>query len=236
MLMHMKRDSLPSSERRSFLTRLNTGLASLVTVSGVAMAQQKPAAAARWEPARHEKDDWLDKASVKHRFLFDTIVADGLGNALAFAGNFYRTNKVEYGVESSELAVVIVLRHLSAPFGYNDAMWGKYGAILAARAKVEDPKTKQTPAANFYNVAGYGDLIPNRGTTLESLANLGAQFAVCALSTRAIAGSIARTVGSTPDAIFAEVTSNLVSNARMVPAGIVAVNRAQERGYSLVTC
>jgi intracellular sulfur oxidation DsrE/DsrF family protein len=26
---------------------------------------------------------------------------------------------------------------------------------------------------------------------------------------------------------------NLVSNSRMVPAGIVAVNRAQERGYSL---
>ena len=36
------------------------------------------------------------------------------------------------------------------------------------------------------------------------------------------------------DAIFKELTENLVPNGRMVPAGIVAVNRAQERGYSFV--
>jgi hypothetical protein len=43
--------------------------------------------------------------------------------------------------------------------------------------------------------------------------------------------------GGTPnaDAIYNELTTNLVSNARMVPAGIVAVNRAQERGYSLAS-
>ena len=32
--------------------------------------------------------------------------------------------------------------------------------------------------------------------------------------------------------IFKELTENLIPNAHMVPAGIVAVNRAQERGYS----
>lgn len=232
----MNRDFLDSSERRSFLTRLNIGLASLVSLGGVAMAQQKQAAASRWEPARHEKDEWLDKASVKHRFLFDTTTTDGLGNALAFAENFYRVNKTEYGVENGELAVVIVLRHRTAGFGYSDSMWAKYGATLAARSKVEDPKTQQVPTANLYNATGYGELIPNRGITLEALAKVGAQFAVCALSTRANAGLIARAVGSTPDAILAELSGNLVSNARLVPAGIVAVNRAQEHGYSLVTC
>ena len=35
--------------------------------------------------------------------------------------------------------------------------------------------------------------------------------------------------------LYKELTANLVANARMVPAGIVAVNRAQERGYTLVT-
>jgi intracellular sulfur oxidation DsrE/DsrF family protein len=29
-----------------------------------------------------------------------------------------------------------------------------------------------------------------------------------------------------------ELAANLVGNSRLVPAGIVAVNRAQERGYS----
>jgi hypothetical protein len=230
----MGHDSL--AERRSFLSRMNAGLASLVAMGGVALAQsQKPADGAHWAPARHEKDDWLDKSSPKHRLLFDTTTADGFGEALGFASNFFFANKADYGVESSDLAVVIVVRHRSAPFGYNDAMWAKYGQILAARAKVEDPKTKQTPAANFYNATGYGDLLPNRGTTLESVAKLGTQFAVCTLSTRAISGLIAKATGSTPDAIFAELTGNLVTNGRMVAAGIVAVARAQERGYSLVT-
>jgi intracellular sulfur oxidation DsrE/DsrF family protein len=46
---------------------------------------------------------------------------------------------------------------------------------------------------------------------------------------------IAEAMGGNQDAIFNELTANIVSNARMVPAGIVAVNRAQERGYSLVS-
>ncbi len=232
----MNHDSQAPSGRRSFLTRLNTGLASLVGATGVAMAQPRPAAAARWEPARHEKDEWLARATVKHRFLFDTTTWEGLGNALAFADNFYKVNKSEYAVESAELSLVIVVRHLSAAFGYSDAMWKKYGATLALRAKVDDPKTRQAPLENLYSSTGFGDALPNRGITLESLAKRGAQFAVCTLSTRANAGLIARAVGSTPEAIFAELTSSLVSNGLMVPAGIVTINRAQERGYSLVTC
>jgi intracellular sulfur oxidation DsrE/DsrF family protein len=70
---------------------------------------------------------------------------------------------------------------------------------------------------------------------MDSLSKQGVQFAVCSMATRANAGMIARTAGKSTDTIFAELTSNLVSNARMVPAGIVAVNRAQERGYSLVS-
>lgn len=232
----MNRDSLVSSERRSFLSRLNSGLVSLATLAGVAMAQEKPTPAAHWEPARHPKDDWLDKASVKHRLVFDTTVMDGAGEALAFAMNFYNANKAEYGLENSELGIVVVLRHRSAAFGFNDAMWAKYGATLASRSKVEDPKTGKAPTANLYNATGYGEGLTNRGVTLENLAKQGTQFAVCALSTRAMAGMIARAAGSTTDVILAELTANLVTNARLVPAGIVAVSRAQERGYTLVTC
>ena len=38
--------------------------------------------------------------------------------------------------------------------------------------------------------------------------------------------------GGNADAIFKELTENLIPGGHMVPAGIVAVNRAQERGYS----
>ncbi len=40
------------------------------------------------------------------------------------------------------------------------------------------------------------------------------------------------TVGATPEAVFAELTANLIRNGVMVPAGIVALGRAQEHGYA----
>jgi hypothetical protein len=228
----------PLPERRSFLSRLNAGAASLaaIAIGNVAMAQVKPTATAHWEPARHEKDDWLDTLPGKHRLVFDTTSYEALGEALPFANNFIRVNQSDYGLQNTDLAVLIIVRHRSTPFGYNDAMWAKYGMPIAARSKVEDPKTKFAPKMNFYNADGYADLAANRGTTLDSLFKLGVQLAVCATSTRGYARSIAEAMSGNADAIYNELIANLVSkNARMVPAGIVAVNRAQERGYSLVT-
>jgi hypothetical protein len=232
----MSGQSPSSKERRSFLTGLNAGVASLaaMAVGRVAMAQEKPAATARWEPARHAKDDWLDKAA-KHRLVFDTTTPEGLGEGLAFAANYIRANRAEYGVEESDLSIVIIVRHRSTPFGYNDAMWAKYGAPMAAQSKFEDPKSKLAPKANVYKSADYGDLLPNRNVTLDALFKQGVQLAVCSVATAGYAGVIAQAIGGNAGAINSELIANLaLSNARMVPAGIVAVNRAQERGYSLV--
>jgi intracellular sulfur oxidation DsrE/DsrF family protein len=233
----MNSQSPSAPERRTFLSRLNAGAASLAAIAfgGVAMAQQKSTGTTRWEPARHEKDDWFDQLPGKHRLVFDTTAHDGLSDAILFANNFIRVNRADYGLQNSDLAVVIVARHRSTPFGYNDAMWAKYGTTIAARAKVEDPKSKLAPKVNIFNSGDYGDLLSNRGTTLDSLFKQGLQLAVCSISTRAYATSIAQAVGGNAETIFSELVGNLVANARMVPAGIVAVSRAQERGYSLVS-
>jgi intracellular sulfur oxidation DsrE/DsrF family protein len=184
---------------------------------------------------RHEKDDWLDQMPGKHRLVFDTTKPDGFGEAIAFATNFIRVNQSDYAVPNNELAVVIVARSRSTPFAYNDAIWAKYGIPLAARADFTDPKTKQAPKINVYKSADYAGQLPNRGTTLDALLKQGVQLAVCQVATRGYAGAIADAVGGKTDAIYEELVANIVNNARMVPAGIVAVNRAQERGYSLCT-
>jgi hypothetical protein len=106
---------------------------------------------------------------------------------------------------------------------------------MAGRAEFVDPKTKQAPKSNLFNATDYGRELSNRGTTLDSLLKQGAQLGVCSVATRGLAGVIAQATGGNTDDIFNELVSNLVGNARMVPAGIVAVNRAQERGYSFVS-
>jgi hypothetical protein len=209
-------------------------VSALAAIAAGASPAQGQSGGAAWRPERHEKDDWLDKIPGKHRLVFDTISPEGFGEALAFANNFMRTNQSDYGLQNNDLAVVIVVRHNSTAFGYNDAVWAKYGLPLSLRVGFTDPKTKQAPKSNLYRASDYGQMLPNRGSTLDTVVNLGVVVAVCQLATRGIATSLAQTTGQTADKVYEELVANVVSNARMVPAGIVAVSRAQERGYTFV--
>ena len=112
-------------------------------------------------------------------------------------------------------------------------MWAKYGAALSERADdFLDPKTHQPPTVNVYLATGYGDALRNGGITLDALAKRGVRFAVCAMSTRRAATAIAQKTGGKLEDVLAELRAHLIPNGRLVAAGIVAVNRAQERGYT----
>ena len=68
---------------------------------------------------------------------------------------------------------------------------------------------------------------------LDALIKRGVHFAVCDLASHRFASGLARTTGGSADAIYKEMTEHLIGNAHLVAAGIVAVNRAQERGYAI---
>jgi intracellular sulfur oxidation DsrE/DsrF family protein len=221
-------------ERRSFLSRIAAGAA--IAVSTVFKSQPAAAqsiSAASWRPARHAQDDWLDQIPGSHRFIIDTTSPSGLGSALLFANNFFVANQQGYGLGNADAAVVIVLRHNSTGFAYSDAMWAKYStAIGEAAGNFDDPKTKTKPTLNVYNSGNYLGALPNGGVTIDALAGRGVHFAVCQMATRRFAGAIAAAHKLDAEAVYKELTSNLVRNSHMVAAGIVAVNRAQERGYA----
>ena len=225
-------------ERRSFLSRISAGAAAFAAVvaGGAATGYSPSAAAASFQPELHEKDDWMDKIPGKHRVIFDSTTPDILGDALAFANNFFRANKSDYGLQNNDLAVILVMRHRATSFAFNDAMWAKYGVHMSKRAMFTDPKTNEAPKVNLYNVGEYNPPLPNRGNTVESLLKMGVHLAVCSTATRGIAGAIAEATGGKTDDIIKELVSNLVNTTagHMVPAGIVAVSRAQERGYSVI--
>ena len=52
------------------------------------------------------------------------------------------------------------------------------------------------------------------------------------MATRFLSGEVAAAVKADPQALYKEFASNLIPNSHMVAAGVVAVNRAQERGYA----
>jgi intracellular sulfur oxidation DsrE/DsrF family protein len=214
------------------MTRLTSAFG--VFAAGATAAQAQSAGTASWQPSRHEQDDWMDKVPGKHRFIFDTTTAAGFGGAILFANNYFIANQNTYGLQNSDLAVIIVARHQSTAFAFNDTIWEKYGTAITAQTRLNDPKTQQPPKNNLYNASGYGATLENLGVTLDSLLKRGVHLAVCQMASRAIAGSIARATGGDTDSVYSELVANVMSNSHMVPAGIVAVNRAQERGYSFV--
>jgi intracellular sulfur oxidation DsrE/DsrF family protein len=211
--------------RRSFFSKLGFGLVGGATAVGSAAAplQAQSSENGRFESLRHAQDDWLDQIPGRHRYIVDAPNPDGFSSAIQFTTTFYNINVNDYALKDTDLAVILVARHLSTLFAYNDAIWAKYGKPISDRNHVLDPKTNQPPSSNLQK------------DRLEPLIKRGLRLAVCNQSSRGYAGAIAMAMGLKQDEVFEEMKANLLPNARLVPAGIVAVNRAQERGYSLAS-
>jgi intracellular sulfur oxidation DsrE/DsrF family protein len=224
--------------RRSFLSRLGTGLAAVGAALGAdtAAAMAQGSSEGRWQPARPPQDDWLDRMPGKHRTILDAVSGQGVGDALHFASNILTTSKSGYGLDSTDLAVVICLRHAATAFAFNDAMWAKYSAGMSARAKFTDPKSHGPAVVNVYNSTEYRGMLSNGSATFDALIKQGVHFAVCDQSTHGYADSLARDDGGEAEITYKKLTSNLIGNAHMVPSGIVAVGHAQERGFPYVYC
>jgi len=81
--------------------------------------------------------------------------------------------------------------------------------------------TGAVPTTNFYR------------SGIDAHVKRGVHFAVCDLSTNRLKAAIAKSTDGKPEAIYKELTGNAMGNAHFVAAGILAVNRAQERGYAM---
>lgn len=207
-----------------------TIMSALTTVGGAMAFGSRRASAASpvataFEPARHPQDDWLDKMKGKHRVFIDTATPRGAGDGIQYANNVFIANKSGYDLNDEDVAIVLCLRHQAALFAFNDVVWAKHGKALADSVGYVDPRTKEAPLANPYTAA------PRNA--LPTLAKRGVQVAVCDLSTRRLARMLAGT-GGDADAMYAHLTANGVPNSRFVPAGVVALTRAQEYGFSVL--
>ncbi len=220
------------SRRRSFLTGLG---AAAVAAAGVGAAESQSAsrpAAEAFTPQRHTNDDWMDTLPGKHRMVIDAVTPHGAGEAILYATNLYEANK-PYGLTSKDLAIIVVMRHYATPFAFNDEMWAKYGKPLGESLKFVDPKTNQAPTVNLYNASGYGMALPNLGSTIDAALKNGTHLAICEVAMHFVSG-VAAGPGGDANAVYNTFKANALPQSHFVSAGVVAVNRAQERGYTLI--
>ncbi len=207
----------PTRTRRDLLTGLGAGaIATGALGTTPVTAQAVPATPST--PVMHAEDAWMSAMPGKHRVVLDVISAERVGDGLRFASNILNGHKSGYGLDDADLAVIICLRHGATPYGFDNAFWAKNGKIIDAEA---DP----VPTANPYSSGGR--------TQFSDLTKRGVHFMVCGMASRGLAGRIAGQ-GGDADAVLKDMATHLLPNAVIVPAGVIGVTHAQERGFALL--
>lgn len=216
-----------ASPRRSFLTRLAAGAAVFGVTPALAAVSCTTESAPAAAPPDDELDTWFGAMKAPYKVIYDCVQAPGGPDGIMFARNFMKFSQEKLGTKDPDMNVIVSFRHFATPYGYTDAMWAKYPQF-ASLLKVDDPTTKK-PAAR--NIPLHDDVEGEAGANMPALVARGVHFVVCGAATEFIAKMLAGKTGD-PKAIEAELAANLVPNARMVPAGVVGVQRAQKAGFT----
>ncbi len=205
-----------SSSRRGRRTIL-TGLGAAATAAALGQRSVAAQSTTPFQPLLHSEDDWMELKG-RHRIVIDVTSPEGVPDAIRFAGNLFNGNKSGYGVEESDVAILMCLRHSATAYAYGDGLWAKHGKAL-------DAKAATPPTQNPFNTT--------ERPQLTNLIKRGVHFMVCGTASRGIAGRLAGQ-GGDADAMLKDMVTHLLPNARLVSAGVVGVTHAQERGYSLL--
>jgi intracellular sulfur oxidation DsrE/DsrF family protein len=202
--------------RRSFLSRL---AAIGTAIAGVVALPSKSGGQAPTAPGpTHPADAWLDDLKGQHKNIYDCVSVETGPQGWGFARNFLTANTgPTYQLKDSDVNVIVCIRHLASVYGFNDAMWAKYKLGESQKVMEGGVPAMRNPQAN----------------TANDLAKRGVIVAVCGMSTARIARTVAADAGLSAADVEADLRANLVTpTARVVAAGVVVTNRAQEKGFT----
>ena len=226
--------------RRGFIGRIVGAAAAaglpLTKLSTVAQAQQAG------------PDDWIKEVKGTNRCLFDCPKhANGFGllhilNYLSTYSAAYKTGPGQVGAASTFYGMG---PGASIALGFNDAMWAKYG--LGEYNGLKDASGKPYMRNAFHrptkadshllaaaiqspNFGLLGDATAGMG--IENLQKMGTKFILCA---NALAGWVleleVKGKGKAPE-IEKDLRANLLPGVTIVPAMVIAIDKAQVAGMS----
>lgn len=200
--------------RRSFLARLATAGSALAAV--VALPSTSAAQSSRGPT--HPADAWLDDLKGQHKNIFDCTSIETGPTGWTFARNFLTANTGPiYQLKDADVNAIVCVRHLASVFGFNDAMWTKYKLGESQKVSEGGVPAVKNPHTN----------------TANDLAKRGVIVAICGMATTRIARTVAADAGLNAADVEADLRANLVTpTARVVAAGVIVTNRAQEKGFT----
>ncbi len=199
--------------RRSFIGQVaGIGAAAIIGTPDIASASE-------WDVS------WLDAIrKAKHRALFDAPMASSV---LDTATRYYDNLQKVYGNSLGAVCMVLNFRTRSTYMGLADAIWQKYP--LGEDAKVTDPDTN-APSRRNVDLRVSAEKAAQGYGSIENLQKLKAIVLVCDFALEHLANRLATATGGKPDVVHADLRSNLIPGAILVPSGIFSAIEAQNAG------
>ena len=226
----------PDMYRRSFMGRM----------FGAAAAASLSVAGTRAAAAESGHDDWIQEVKGTHRCLFD-FPQHKNGFPLLHILNYLNTYSAAYKTAAGQVGAVGTLysagTQASIPLAFNDAIWAKYelGAYTGLKDADGKPYTRNVfnrptekelhllmQAIDSPSIPALAGAVPGLG--IENLQKMGAKFILCnnALGIWCLELE-ARGKGKAQE-IEAELRANLLPGVTIVPAMVIAIDKAQEAG------
>ena len=230
--------SQPNTDRRSFLGRMLGAAAA----AGASLSFAATRAAAEVSTG----DEWIKEVKGTHRTLFD-FPQHKNGFGLLHILNYLNTYATAYKTEPGQVGAVgtfySVGTQASLPLGFNDSIWAKYelGAYLGLKDADGKPYTRNVfhrpttkdlhlllKAAELPMIPAIAEAMPALG--IENLQKMGAKFILCnnALGLWTLELE-ARGKGKAAD-IDKDLRANILPGVTIVPAMVIAIDKAQEAG------
>lgn len=228
----------PTSDlhRRNFLGRmLGAAAAAGLSVAGTRAAAQESGA-----------DDWIKEVKGTHRCLFD-FPQHKNGFPLLHILNYINTYSQAYKTGAGQVGAVgtfyAVGSQSSIPLAFNDSIWAKYElgtytGLKDASGKAYTRNVFNQPTPNDLHLlmqAVGSPMIPALAGAMpalgiESLQKMGAKFILCANALGIWCLELeARGKGKAAD-MEKELRANVLPGVTIVPAMVIAIEKAQEAG------
>lgn len=176
--------------------------------------------------SRH--DAWLSGLKGKHKQLFDSPTPGG-GIMLVHILNYYDTYNKAYNVSDRDINAIGTFYGTTTFLGLNDAMWAKYrlGEHLELAGADGRPA-----AVNPWRTAPQilGMSLPQ--ASIEALQGRGATFILCNNALEIFAGLLAQKRGLDPRVVYEDMKANVLPGVTLVPAMVIAVEKAQRAGFT----
>jgi intracellular sulfur oxidation DsrE/DsrF family protein len=167
-------------------------------------------------------ETWLNRINGKHKMVFDAPEVNS-GMPVIWPRVWLNGNNENYGTKDTDNSAVVILRHAAIPLAMKDELWAKYqlGEVFAI---------KEGEAAATKNVFAKVMPLPLPGTGVEALLASGVMFGVCNVALTVYSGMVAQKTGMDAAAVKADWVAGLLPGIQVVPSGVLAVSRTQEKG------